>query len=143
MSHNRLARAQASSQGGSMLIMAIFVIIVMSLLGLAVVQILSTSNRSMMTEVYGSRALNAANSGAQLKLEKVLIDDAQCVATLYVLPEISAFHGCEVTVKCRSFTINKFDYNFKHFRIDSTATCTVADFITQRSISLEARKKSI
>ena len=44
-------KSKHSYQRGSMLVMALFVIIVMSLLGLAVIQILSTSNRSMVVEV--------------------------------------------------------------------------------------------
>ena len=132
-----------SYQRGSMLVMALFVIIVMSLLGLAVIQILSTSNRSMVVEVYGSRALNAANSGAQYQLEKVFSGADECTdtTTVYLLPDISAFHGCKVTVKCEKIEINQGDYNFTHFRINSTATCTVGEVITERKISLEARER--
>ena len=134
-------KSKHSYQRGSMLVMALFVIIVMSLLGLAVIQILSTSNRSMVVEVYGSRALNTANSSAQFQLEKVFGPTKNCSNTVYSLPDISAFHGCEVEVTCETFEVHQGDYNFKHFRINSTATCTVGEVITEREISLEARER--
>jgi MSHA biogenesis protein MshP len=57
--------ATPSSQQGSMLVIALFVIIVLALLGLTMTRLLSSSSESIIYEVLGQRALNAARSGIE------------------------------------------------------------------------------
>ena len=56
---------------GSALIMAVFVIVVMTVLGAALMRILSASAESVAYEVLGTRALAAAQTGAQWQLQQV------------------------------------------------------------------------
>ena len=58
-------RPSYQSQRGSALIVAIFVIVVTSLLVATLSGLLRTSNESVVTEVYGTRAFTAAQSGLQ------------------------------------------------------------------------------
>lgn len=54
-----------SAQGGSMLVLALFVIIVLALLGLTMTRLLSSSSETIVYEVLGQRALNAARAGIE------------------------------------------------------------------------------
>lgn len=54
-----------SSQQGSMLVIALFVIIVFALLGLTITRVLSSSSNTVIHEVLGQRALNAAKAGIE------------------------------------------------------------------------------
>ena len=62
---NKTMRAK---QQGSALMLALFVIIVLTLLGGSLVKILSTSSEAIAQEVIGTRALMAANSAMQAEL---------------------------------------------------------------------------
>ena len=129
-------------QQGSMLVTALFVIIVLGMLGLAIFKIQSSSGRSIGYEVYGARAFNAANSGAARALAQLfpLTGGSNCAesSTLDLSKQV-AFHGCKVEVECESFLITETD--FTHFRITSTASCEAGDFTTQRKVAVEARSR--
>lgn len=138
----RPSLAAHRSQRGSMLLIAVFIITVMSLLGLAIVQMLSDTSRSVVYEVYGARAFNAANSGAQRTLQKLfpVSGAGSCLATdsLDLSTQI-AFSGCSVTMTCQSFTVTESGYT--HYRVESLADCTGGEFTTQRKIAVEARSR--
>ena len=90
MCHNTLAknvparsmhvRHHPAKQRGSMLVISLFVIIVMALLGLTLSRLLSASSESIIYEVYGQRALNAARAGveAQIALAFPISGTATC-----------------------------------------------------------------
>jgi len=133
-----------------MLVMALFVIVVLALLGLAVVQVLSDSNKSTVYEVYGARAFNAANSGADHALADIfgpsVVGPApgRCTtvnSNTYTLPKavITGFSGCDLVVECEEFTVS--ETGFTHYRIESTATCQASEFETQRTVAIEARQR--
>ena len=124
--------------------MALFIIIVLAFLGLAMIQISSDSSRAMVYEVYGARALNAANSGANRAINAVLgpAPNLECTSTIgqfYSLPDITAFSGCTVNVSCESFVIT--ETNFTHYQFISSAACDAGEFITQSEIVIEARQR--
>ncbi len=132
--------AKRKGQQGSMLVMALFVIIVLAFLGLAMIQITSDSSRSMVYEVYGARALNAANSGANRALNEMFGPGANesCndITTPVLMPNITSLQGCSVVISC----LIPFEVNgYTHFRVTSTASCNAGSFITERSVIVEAR----
>jgi MSHA biogenesis protein MshP len=57
-----------TEQQGSAVMLALFIIIVLTLFGSALVKVLSTSSEAIAQEVIGTRALMAANSGMQAEL---------------------------------------------------------------------------
>jgi len=134
-------------QQGSMLVIALFVIIVLAFLAYAMIEITENSNRATVYEVYGARAFHAANSGAERALNEVLGPDTNesCSntnsnyglgnATLSVTG--SSFTGCNIMINCTEFLVS--ETGFTHFRIESTASCDASEFTTHRSISVEAR----
>ncbi|MCJ8270039.1 MAG: MSHA biogenesis protein MshP [Psychrosphaera sp.] len=143
-------------QRGSMLVIAVFVITVMVFLAVALQDIFSNAADSVAYEVYGTRALSAANSGAEQALQKIFYlngqtaldfsadEPANATATLNLdLSNTVAFHGCTVVANITRFTINnvEFFYNFTHYRVESTATCEAGNFKTVRTIAVEGRER--
>lgn len=132
-----------SKQQGSMLVIALFVIIVLAFLGLAIVQISSDSSRSMVYEVYGARAFNAANSGVERALNEVLgpgvTPSCSLATTSYSMPEITGFSGCSIVLNCDEFSVAETGYT--HFRIASEASCSAGEFTVQREVAVDARHK--
>lgn len=139
MFHNIYSVKSMKRQQGSMLVIALFVIIVLGFLAYAMIQITDNSNRATVFEVYGARALNAANSGAERALNETLgPGNSACPsAPSNELPSINGFVGCELKITCEQFNIT--ETGFTHFRIESTASCTAGEFTTQRSVAVEAR----
>lgn len=143
-------------QRGSMLVVAVFVITVMVFLAVSLQDIFNNAGDSVAYEVYGTRALSAANSGAEQALQKIFYLNGQTAlgfdtaepaigtATLDVdLSGTVAFHGCHVVVTITRFTINnaQFFYNYTHYRVESKATCETGDFKTVRTIAVEGRER--
>lgn len=142
MFHNKPPVKSIKKQQGSMLVIALFVIIVLGFLAYAMIQITDNSNRATVIEVYGARALNAANSGAEIALNEVFgpgVVTPACPSPTFspTLPSINAFSGCELTITCGQFNVTAT--GFTHFRIESTASCTAGEFSTQRSVAIEAK----
>jgi MSHA biogenesis protein MshP len=154
MSHKHLSKmrisAQHRAQNGSMLAIAIFIITAMALLVVSMTNVLSNASTAIAYEVSGTRALAAANSGAQIVLRKVVPFQpnvpafAGCPATLadpaeYTVSSLPNFHNCDVSVNCQQFYIAATGYT--HYRVESTATCSSTDFQTVRTVAIEAREK--
>lgn len=133
-------------QQGSMLIIALFIIIVLGFLAFAMINIGEDSNRSIVYEVNGARALNAANSGAERALADIFAPNVTGSCTTvnnntYLLPtQLPAFSGCNVTVQCDQFDV--VQTGFTHYRIESSANCSAGDFVTQRAVAIEARQRN-
>jgi MSHA biogenesis protein MshP len=147
--HDQPRRAQ--SQRGSMLVIAIFILTVMMLLAAAMQTVFTSAGQAVTYEVYGVRALSAANAGAERVMEQVfhsLADDAardHCndldgdgddnTDLIWDFSAQEAFHGCKITPKCDTFQAADFD----HFRVISTARCIAGDFVTVRRVAIEGR----
>lgn len=131
-----------SNQSGSALVIAVFVIVVMSLIGAALVRMLASSSEAVAYEVTGTRTFAVAQSGAQWQLALVfpLGSDTNVAAcdTVAEEPDISTVSGienCSFAVTCSA---NEFD-NEHYFVIKSTGSCSVGGIITSRTIAVEAQ----
>lgn len=144
---NNTMNSSLKQQQGSMLVIALFVIIVLGFLAFAMIQITDNSNRATVFEVYGTRALNAANSGAEHTLNSILGPNGVQVCPdetvpsmqdiIEELPDIASFNGCTLDISCSRFDVT--ETSLRHFRIRSLASCSAGDFNTQRSVSVEAQ----
>lgn len=141
-------------QQGSMLIVAIFIITVMVFIAVALQDVFDKAAKSVAYEVYGARALSAANSGAEVALQKIFNLGAQ-QALVYnnAIPQVatltlnsngftSAMFNCSVEVTIEKFTVSDatYFYDFVHYRIESTATCVAGSYTTVRTIAVEGRE---
>ncbi|GHE99194.1 hypothetical protein GCM10011501_30930 [Thalassotalea profundi] len=123
---------------------AIFVIIVMTLLGTALVRMLSTEAETVAYEVIGTRAFQAAQSGMQWQLQQIFPLDSSGIACPSA-NSIKSFansgnHGrglknCQAKLQCDSFEHN----NITYYQLKSTGICSVGGVETSRTIAVDAR----
>ncbi|MFT4925607.1 MAG: MSHA biogenesis protein MshP [Phenylobacterium sp.] len=154
-SSRRKQRHSRAKQRGSMLVIAVFILTVMMLIATTMMDVLSDSANAVAYEVYGTRALSAANSGAELAMQQIFPYDGAAIpvvcpvaanydATVEFALNLSGsnhtgFTDCTVAVQCLQFEVAETGYT--HYRIESTATCGSGDFSTVRTVALEARQR--
>jgi|GEM_PF-339504 len=123
-----------AQQQGSALMLALFIIIVLTLLGSALVKVLSTSSETIAQEVIGTRALMAANSAMQTELSILfpLATDAAipnpigiCNANnAHDLPpagsDISGLYHCNASTTCDLYHTQDL---INYYRLTSTGEC--------------------
>jgi MSHA biogenesis protein MshP len=149
----RLASAQAPmkltrNQQGSALVLAVFIMVVVMLLGASLIKILSTSSETIAQEVLGTRALAAANSAMQGQMQVLFpLNNAvgSCPAsTGYSFVAIDGLKSCTASVSCDNYvTHNSINY----YRLKSTGTCGTgtmaadsnAVVLSSRTVQVEAR----
>ncbi|NQZ88440.1 MAG: pilus assembly PilX N-terminal domain-containing protein [Colwellia sp.] len=135
---------RTNRQSGSALVIAIFVIIVLSLLGAALVKTLDSSQESVAFEVFGTRAYNTAQTGIQWQLAQIfpLGGTIQTCASISNIPPdvsaISGFEGCEIILAVDA-CVDFLHDSSRYYTITSTGQCNVGAEITSRTIEVEAR----
>jgi len=142
-------------QAGSMLMSALFIAILMLALGLALVNILSSSAHNNAVEYYGARAFLAAQSGIEKKLTELFpIPSGTGPCTDSNVPLSSTYlSNCTVATTCTEISnipdFSSTSTDVTVYRLTSSATCNVNNCVsgpclkdfwqTQRSISVEAK----
>lgn len=138
-------------QRGAALAVAVFIIVVMSLIGMAMVRILGDSSQAIVSEVYGTRAQAAARTGAELFLTELFPHDAPAASGLCPLRSaaepsevraeqtftIPGLTSCSTTVYCDRADLSA-PYSGTHFRIITEGQCQVGDLTYSKVIMLEA-----
>jgi len=142
MSHELMIKNRTlNKQKGSALVIAIFIIVVMTVLGSALVRMVSSNAETIAYEVIGTRAYQAAQAGAQRKLSEVfplLPSSGACSAdSTYDLSTIEGLENCEVSdVDCvEDATVDGVTY----YTVTSTGQCSIAGVFTSRQIEIKAR----
>ncbi|RUO26676.1 hypothetical protein CWE09_08240 [Aliidiomarina minuta] len=130
-------------QQGSSLVIAIFIIVVMSVLAAVLARVLSASSAAIVDEVAGTRALQAANSGAQVFLTDLFppgTDSAShgaCNSGRNIDFNAPGLNNCSARVNCALQDYSD-DYGMTHFRITSTGECLTGNREYSRQIIVEA-----
>ena len=130
-------------QQGSALVIAIFIIVVMSLLGAALVRVMSTSAETIVYEVLGTRAFQAAQSGLNMKMQTMfpLLPQAQGVCNNvppnYLFTTVPGLENCRAEVTC---SLEHDIYSVEYYKVISTGICEGGDITTSRSLEVTARK---
>ncbi|MBO1255838.1 type II secretory pathway component [Alteromonas sp. 5E99-2] len=130
-------------QKGSLTVMALFVIIILSFLGVALSNQLTTSSQSLVYEVHGTRAYLAAQTGLEIlaatsfPLNSV---NAQCNIpspgnTLNV-SGVNGLQNCAITTMCSSqiVTENGVD-TLIYYQFESTGVCQAGTEWTSRTLA--------
>ncbi|MFC6441198.1 hypothetical protein [Bowmanella sp. JS7-9] len=134
------------TQAGNMLVMAVFVILVMTMLSLAIVNILSSASQSVIYEVLGLRAQHVARSSLETHLAQVFradgtLDIAACDAPLnldFSASTIVSVQGCVAQSSCRSQVYTSGDGVVTHLMFNSDGQCTSGNTVASRSIAVDA-----
>lgn len=154
MFHNKQNRVSSSfcswtsltKYQGSSLVIAIFIIVVMSLLGAALVKMLASSQQNVTFEVLGARAYTAAQTGVQWQLAQLFPvglmsgTEQACNDVSHVPPTInntSGLQGCYIInpIECNDFLHN----GVRYYTITSIGQCDIDGEVTSRIIEVEAR----
>ncbi|MGM0907116.1 MAG: hypothetical protein ACQEVQ_11350 [Pseudomonadota bacterium] len=135
-----------SSQSGSALVVAIFVIVALGLLVATLSRLVVSSSDSVVTEVLGARAYQAAQTGLNIAMMEVFplnepsfdaVDECDDV----VLPNPIQFSAtddpglaqCSVTVQCLETSFRGDTY----FELRATGNCSGGSFQASRTVSVE------
>lgn len=130
-------------QQGSSLVIAIFIIVVMSVLAAVMARVLSTASAAVVDEVAGTRALQAANSGAQVFLTDLFplgsdgASNAACSNGREISFNAPGLTNCSASVDCSQQDYSA-EYAVTHFRINSSGQCRVGNRDYSRRVIVEA-----
>jgi MSHA biogenesis protein MshP len=146
-------RLSQHSQQGSALIIGIFVLTVMFLIAASLIRIVGDADESVNQEVWGTRALFSANSGADAALAQLFPVDGTAtscddVSSPWTPPAgLVGFHNCTVSITCNTATVG----SVSQYRINSSAVCETANCAgnsnssrclrVSRQVEVEARGK--
>ncbi len=129
-----------TKQQGSALVVAVFIIVVMLAIVLALSRILLSSGDSVVYEVQGTRALFAAQSGMELALTELFPRSGAANCSNWAFNFAAAgLTGCQAQVQCSAQAIASPELS-QLYLLQSTASCNANEFITSRSIELEVRQ---
>ena len=138
-SHNRRFGTGYGKTNGSALVLAVFIIVVISLRGATLVKILASSQQNVVYEVLGTRAYATAQSGIQWKLSQVFPLNAPAAAcATQSTPSFNNVNGlkqCNVAVSCSDFVVDSIRY----YTITATGKCQAGDTVTSRTLEVDAR----
>lgn len=120
-------------QAGLGLVGAVFVIVVVGLLAVAMAKMLEADKLSQSYEVLGLKAFLAAESGAQLGVNRLLAPDGvgSCVTTTASL-EATSLRFCTAEVSCTLTT----SAGQSLYTINATGSCSAGDMIASRTIEV-------
>lgn len=123
-------------QDGLGLVSAIFLIVVVGLLVVAITRMVRTSGEVFAQDIMSHRAFLAAESGVQLGLNRVFapVGAGTCANWNWDLTS-SGLPSCEATVACRAEVVagNSF------FTLESDGRCDVGGFVAERRVLVRAQ----
>ncbi|PKG38142.1 hypothetical protein CXF74_15115 [Psychromonas sp. Urea-02u-13] len=139
-------------QQGSAIVLAIFVIIIVSLLGAALVSLQRDSAKGTSYEVYAARAYLSAYSASEIALVDLFplnssaanatncTDISVPLGTNISVPlgNDAGFHGCTADYQCQTLMPSTSSSLPTRYKIVSTAVCKNAQTVTRRQITVEA-----
>lgn len=135
MSLNKCQLVDYKKQQGGALAIAVFVIIVMSLLSVAISRSISASSNQTMYEVLGTRALLAAEAGNEMTLRQIFplatsgnpqpaIENCPADSTFrFDSLNINGLNDCVVTTTCRSEPSPVDQAQNAYYFVESTGVC--------------------
>lgn len=142
--NSQLKISRAKQQKGSAMVLAVFIMVIMTLLGAALVRMISSNAETIAFEVIGTRAYQAAQAGAQIKLGEMfplLPNIGKCLAhdgdVKYDFSALNGLENCKASkVDCvEGPTVDTITY----YTITSTGQCDIAGVFTSRTIKINAR----
>jgi MSHA biogenesis protein MshP len=149
-----LTQFTVRKQKGSTLMLALFIMIILILLGSALMKVLSSSSEATAQEVIGTRAYMAANSAMQAELSKLFPLNAaglQCNANAtYDFSSsganIDGLFNCTATTACANYATHPVT-NEEFYRLTSTGKCASSALqsdsknivVSSRTIQVEAK----
>ncbi|WJG09714.1 type II secretory pathway protein [Aliiglaciecola sp. LCG003] len=127
-------------QSGSMLVIALFVIVVMAVLGITMIRLLSSSADAMIHEVYGVRAMQAAQSSLELTIKNAfpLTQDGTpiCRTTTKVFQNVKGLEKCITIASCTKVS-GFIDSDVEQYNFKSLGVCTAGKVTASRTVAVD------
>lgn len=135
-------------QQGSALVIAIFIIVVMTILVAALSKMLIGSSESVSYEVLGTRAFFAAQSGMEQGLTQLFPLSATATycapvgvtgseAPVTVSFTANGLQGCSYTLSCQSGRVTASATETIYYQLTSIGSCGTGQLQTSRTIQME------
>lgn len=125
-------------QRGFTLAVAIFILVIMSLIGAAMVTIMQRGQESASTAILSTRAYFAAQSGAQWALSRLFPLNGSAAVCTAPYPTINysstGLAGCRAVVNCSSTNAGGKTY----YTLDSSGSCSLAGVSAVREVEVRA-----
>lgn len=132
-----------NKQRGSTLVIAVFVIVVLGGLVVALASLLRTSSDSVVVEVLGTRSHLAAQSGLEQAMMTVYplneepVTDCSVDGQNYEFPDDRGLQQCTASISCDSES--NADETFIHLTVTSIGGCKAGSQETSRQLQIETR----
>lgn len=135
-----LALSSKARMRGIGLPATIFVITVLALIVVAITDLTRQSAQGFSQSFQSQRAFYAAESGAQVALNRIFVGGTACNAALANIDFNSrgtneGLDGCQALLSCSQITINSTNY----YTVNSVGQCGVGFEQAQRSVQVRAR----
>nr|WP_168711009.1 type II secretory pathway component [Ningiella ruwaisensis] len=143
------AVARNKNQSGSMIVMALFVLVVLTLLAGTMITLISGSNRAVISEVYGLRAQQAAHAGIESLIANSFPAGASsqsCNTNITItasFSNINGFKNCSFSASCRSQEISFNSETHRYYRYSSTGLCDTGAGIVSRTLYVDAMQEEL
>jgi MSHA biogenesis protein MshP len=126
----------AHRASGMGLVAAIFLIMVTALLTVAITKSVRTSADAFALEIMAERALLAAESGAELALNRLHAPAGAgvCATQTWALADLG-LPSCTTTVTCSAEVVAGQSY----FTLRSAGRCGASDIVSQRNLLVRTR----
>jgi MSHA biogenesis protein MshP len=141
-----MQKKSPQSQQGLSLIIVVFILVALSILASAMVQVLTASSEAVAREVLSARAFMAAESGAQRLLNEISsLDKTACadnnnVYKEHTFTDFSALQGCgNVVVNCKYIEDVPVGSSDIYYTINSAGKCGPIGEEASRKIELQAK----
>lgn len=128
-------------QSGVSLVLAIFIIVVLSLLAAAMLRTMSAGTENVAREVLSTRAFLSAESGAQMRLNELFMGGVACTASC-AAPAVRNYGGttawlnCSAQVSCCRYNPGTGD---NYYKLESIGRCGPASDPAVRVVDVRAR----
>lgn len=136
-------------QRGAALAVALFVLLIVGLLGLTLVRALNDTATAVASDVLGTRAQLAAQSGVQGLMTEIYplnasLDTSVCPTRVGNEPPVvrtytfatTGLQQCRATVRCNQLQLTS-PYNGTHVRVISEGSCTGGNLTFSKRILVE------
>ncbi|MEZ5552847.1 MAG: hypothetical protein R3E82_18335 [Pseudomonadales bacterium] len=123
-------------QTGIGLVSAIFLIVVVGLLVVAITSMVRTSGDEFAQNVLNYRAFLAAESGSQLGLNRIFAPSGSGVCAGWTFTfETIGLRACQAAVQCRSEVVDSVPY----YTVQSDGRCDLGGYVAQRRVLVRAK----
>lgn len=145
--YRNFSESNKERQSGSALVIAIFVLVIMTLLGSALIRMQSSSAETVVYEVMGTRAYAAAQTGIQWQLKEVFPlntigiirckrnSDGDIEINELDISGVTGLENCKFDISCDDSISHE---GVQYYKLTSTGSCSVAGVETSRTLEIEA-----